>query len=115
MVISRSDAEERIAKDDGDADDTVLVLGKTHRCAYHTDRECGALLRDDDRDIHETTRGDAQAGCRPHCRRCVLDGATANEGAGNNPEQQFGELIAAERKQVRRDRGRRARGRTDRG
>ena len=72
MGRTREDREELIAKDDGDADDTVWVsdchvTGSRRR--YHR-APCRYADPETDR---EHTRGDAQARGFAPCRLCVLD------------------------------------------
>ncbi|ELZ96039.1 hypothetical protein C440_05597 [Haloferax mucosum ATCC BAA-1512] len=78
-TITRQERTERIARDDGDEDDTVWIAQSyQHQGAYHTDRDCSCLQATTPTD---TTRGRAQQRLRYPCGRCVLD--ESEEGASN--------------------------------
>jgi hypothetical protein len=64
--------EDRIERDDGDPEDTVLV-GKYHgssTVAYHDDGDCTRIKNPEQ--YREWTRGRAQQAGRTPCSECIL-------------------------------------------
>lgn len=74
---------ERIAKAEGDPDDTVFYKVNTTKspAAYHEERECKYLVQDDRNRVGDGTREIAERRGRMPCKRCV-DGLSeqTNEG-----------------------------------
>lgn len=73
-TVSRAEREQRIARDDGDPEDTVYrtTTSNTNAKSYHEDPDCWRLGRVDD--VTTTTREQAQRALRYPCSTCVLGG-----------------------------------------
>lgn len=92
--MRRDERERRIDADDGDPDDTVFCLpsnrGSGGRC-YHDDPDCRRLQQslDDDEQLLDPPRAEAQHRSWPPCRCCIL----TDELADQEPNYEIGGLL----------------------
>lgn len=103
MVLSWTEREDRIERDDGDLGDAVFLLANSTTTAYHDVRDCSGLSRRADAPVDERTRGDAQADLRPPCRVCVLP-SDEFEIDHRDPAERFSDLIKSDRDRRQRER-----------